>query len=105
MIKYAMVFITAPNKNEAEKISRVLLDKRLIACANIIENVKSAFWWHDKLESAEEVLLIAKTSASLIKKLIKAVKAVHSYDIPEIIAFPVADGYKPYLKWISEVVT
>lgn len=104
-MKYAMVFITAPTKNEAEKISKVLLNKRLIACANIIGRVKSTFWWQDKLENAEEVLLIAKTTEALVKKLIKTVKTVHSYDTPEIIAFPVIDGYKPYLKWISEVVT
>ena len=105
MMKYAIVFITAPTKNEAERISHVLLDKRLIACANIIEGVKSTFWWQGKLENAEEVLLIAKTSASLIKKLIKTVKTAHSYDTPEIIAVPIIEGYKPYLKWISEVVT
>lgn len=104
MIRYAMVLITAPTKKEAEKISRVLLERRLVACANIIGRADSNFWWQGKLENAKEFLLITKTAGILVKKIIKTVKAVHSYDTPEIIAIPIVEGYKPYLKWINEAV-
>ncbi len=98
-----MVFITISNKEEAERIGNVLLDKRFIACANIIENVDSRFWWKDKKEKAKESLLIAKTKKNLLGKLIKIVQKEHSYDVPEIIAIPIIAGYKPYFNWISEV--
>ena len=97
-----MVFITTANKKEAERISRVLLDERLIACANIVGGVDSRFWWKGKKEKARECLLIAKTRKSLFKKLIKVVKKEHSYDVPEIIAIPIIAGYEPYLDWLKD---
>ncbi len=98
---FIVVFITTANKGEAERISRILLDARLIACANIIKDVDSRFWWKEKKEKAREYLLIAKTRKALFKKLIKVVKKEHSYDVPEIIALPIISGHKPYLDWIT----
>lgn len=102
-MQYVMVFITTPNKKEAEKISRVLLDKRIIACVNIIGGIDSHFWWKGKKQKAKECLLIAKTAKSLMKKLIKIVKSEHSYDVPEVIAIPIIAGYRDYLDWIGRV--
>ena len=96
-----VVFITTANKKEAEKISSRLLDARLIACANIMENVDSRFWWKGKKEKARECLLIAKTKKPLFNRLIKKVQREHSYDVPEIIAIPIIAGHKPYLDWIA----
>ncbi|MFC1621301.1 divalent-cation tolerance protein CutA [Candidatus Omnitrophota bacterium] len=100
-MQYAVVFITTSSKKEAEKISRVLLDTRLIACANIIKGVDSRFWWKGKKEKASECLIIAKTRKALFNKLAKVVKKEHSYKVPEIIAIPIIAGHKPYLDWIA----
>ena len=101
-MKYAVVFITTANKREAERISRVLLDARLIACANIVKGLDSRFWWKGKKEKARECLLIAKTRKPLFNKLVKTVKKEHSYDVPEIIALPITAGHNAYLDWISD---
>jgi periplasmic divalent cation tolerance protein len=99
---YIVVFITAGSKEEAEKIASGLLVDKLAVCVNIIENVDSHFWWQGKLDRAKEALLIIKTRKSLFNKLEKKVKSLHSYEVPEIIALPIAAGNKPYLDWINE---
>ncbi|MEM2759111.1 MAG: divalent-cation tolerance protein CutA [Candidatus Methanomethylicia archaeon] len=102
--EYIVVLITTPSISEAEKIVNALLEEKLIACANIIENVKSKFLWMGKMEEAQEALIVIKTKKELIEKLYTRVKSLHSYTVPEIIAIPIIAGYKPYLQWISEVV-
>jgi len=97
-----VIFITAANKKEAEKIASVLIKEKLAACVNIIENVHSLFWWQGKVDSAQEVLLIVKSRKTLMNKLIKKVKSLHSYEVPEIIALPIVSGDKKYLEWINE---
>jgi len=101
MIQYIIVFITAANKSEARKISDSLLDKRLIACANIIDGVDSYFWWKARKEKAKECLIIAKTVKPAFKGLVKVVRHIHSYETPEIIAIPIAAGSRDYLDWIG----
>jgi periplasmic divalent cation tolerance protein len=96
-----VIFVTAANKREAEKISRVLIREKLAACVNIIENVHSLFWWQAKIDSAKEALLIIKTRKALIDKVIRKVKSLHSYAVPEIIALPIIAGNKKYLEWID----
>ena len=97
-----MVIIACPSPNEAAKIKNILLDNHLVACVNIIKEVDSFFWWHGKIDSASEVMLLAKTTTAKFKKIITCVTAVHSYDVPEIIAVPIIDGNKPYLDWIDD---
>ncbi len=104
-MQYVVVFVTAANKKEARKISSVLLNKRIVACTNTIDKIESLFWWKSKLERSKETLLIAKTKRSLLKKLITTVKKLHSYEVPEIIALPILEGYKPYLEWIKKETT
>lgn len=100
--KYVVVFITTKNITEAKKISERLLNERLAACINIVKGVQSMFWWEGKVDKAFEALLIVKTKKSLLQKLIKTVKSSHSYTVPEIIALPIIDGNKDYLKWIDK---
>jgi len=102
--KYIVVFITTGSTEEAQQISRILLEQRKVACVNIIPKVDSLFWWEDKLDSAQENLLIAKTKASLLPEIINLVKKVHSYDVPEIIALPIVGGNQEYLEWIEKSV-
>ena len=99
---YVVLFITTDSTEEARQISRVLLEHKKAACVNIISNVDSRFWWENKLDSARENLLIAKTKASLLPEITKLVKETHSYDVPEIIALPIVGGNQDYLDWIGE---
>ena len=99
---YIVVFITASSKKEARKIARGLLEEKLVACVNIIDEVESLFWWQGKIDSAKEALLVSKTKKELFNKLAKKVKSLHSYSVPEIISLPIISGNKDYLKWIKE---
>lgn len=99
---YAVVFITANTDGEAQRIAALLLEQRKAACVNIIPQVDSRFWWEGKLNSAQESLLIIKTRTSLLPEIIRLVKEVHSYTVPEIIALPIIGGNGDYLDWIGK---
>lgn len=99
---HIVVFVTAKDKQEAQKIVRRLVEDKLIACANIVDGVKSVFWWQGKTDEADETLLIMKSEKRLFKKIAAAVKALHSYDLPEVIALPIVEGSADYLKWMKE---
>lgn len=101
-MKYCIVKSTASNKEEAVKLSRFLVENKLIACANIIENITSIYNWDGKLNQDNEVLIIMKTKIELYDKVEEAIKKLHSYDTPEIIVTPVISGSKEYLDWINE---
>ncbi|MDD2752833.1 MAG: divalent-cation tolerance protein CutA [Candidatus Omnitrophica bacterium] len=98
---YILVFVTAGNKKEAKKIAAGLIKQRLAACVNIVDKVDSLFSWEGKTQKAKETLLIIKSKQEKIAEIIKAVKSLHSYKIPEIIALPIISGDKPYLRWID----
>jgi len=95
------IYITAKDKQEAEKIGHYLVKQRLAACVNIVAKINSMYWWKNKIEKSQESLLIAKTKFSLVKKIIKEVKSLHSYSCPCIIALPIVDGNSDYLEWIK----
>jgi len=96
------VFVTVPNKKEANKIASALIKDRLVACVNIVDNIKSVYRWKGKVENSKELLLIIKTKKSAVVKLIKKIKSLHSYTVPEIIAFPITGGNKEYLEWVND---
>ena len=102
---YIVVLITVPGSQEAQQLSKLLLEQKKAACVNIISGVNSRFWWQGQLDSAEENLLIVKTKASLLPELISLVKGAHSYEVPEIIALPVIGGNQDYLEWIEGSVS
>jgi periplasmic divalent cation tolerance protein len=99
-----VIFVTTGTEAEAHKIAELLLTNRKAACVNIVPGVESSFWWQGKLDSAQESLLIIKTRASLLHEVIELVKSIHSYQVPEIIAFPIIGGNEEYLKWIDDEV-
>ena len=101
---YCIAIITCPSKKEAVKVKGLLLHNHLVACVNIIKGVDSFFWWQGKIDSASEVMLLAKTTRANFKKIITCVTEVHPYDVPEIIAIPIIDGNKPYLDWIDDIL-
>lgn len=101
MSSYVVVFMTAASEEEASKIVRSLLKQRLITCGNIVGPISSLFWWEGKIDEAREFLVIMKSQRNLFKKLSERVKALHSYEVPEVLALPVIDGFPSYLNWVS----
>jgi periplasmic divalent cation tolerance protein len=99
--KYIIVLVTTASKQEAEKIAQHLLEAKLIACANIVGPVCSLFRWVDKMERAEEHLILMKSREDLFEKVVEAVKALHSYDVPEILALPIVGGSRDYVDWLE----
>lgn len=97
------IYITAPSKDEAEKIAKILLEKRLAACVNIFP-VKSYFWWEEKIDEAEEYAMIVKTRSEKFSEIREVVKDIHSYSVPCICAIPIERGLKEFLDWIDETV-
>ena len=82
-------------------LSHALVDEKLIACANRFP-VQSIYRWQDNVENEAEVMLVCKTLASNLDALVKRVKVLHAYDVPEIIALPILGGSKDYLDWVGE---
>lgn len=100
--KFCVVFITAPSLEEGKKIATGLVDAKLAACINLVPHIESVYRWEGKIEAANEVLLVAKTTMEKFKKLETWVKAHHSYTVPEIITLPITAGSSPYLQWLQE---
>jgi periplasmic divalent cation tolerance protein len=100
--RYIVILITSDSIEEADHIARVLLEKKKVACINILRGIDSYFWWEGKVDSARENLLIAKTRASLLPEVVALVRKIHSYDVPEVIALPIIGGNQDYLEWIDQ---
>jgi periplasmic divalent cation tolerance protein len=101
MADYIQVLTTAGSEEEAERIGTELLDRRLAACVQTIGPILSRYRWQGKLEQAREWQCLAKTEAALYEQVEAAIRAVHSYEEPEIIAIPVLAGSRGYLDWVS----
>jgi periplasmic divalent cation tolerance protein len=101
---YIIVLVTTANKSEAEKISEELLKGRIIACANIINPVTSFFNWQGKMDKCEECLVVMKSRRDLFADLANRVKKLHSYEVPEVLAFPIVDCSESYLAWLKSVL-
>lgn len=99
---YIVILITCANKKEARAIAGGLIKDKLAACVNILAGVESTFWWENKVERQEEVMLVVKSKKTKLARIIKKVKSLHSYSVPEIIALPIIAGDRHYLKWIDE---
>lgn len=98
-----VVFITSSDENEAARIAKTLVESRLAGCVNIVKNIRSIYSWQGKVEDEQEVLMVLKTQRNLFDPLVKKVKELHSYTVPEIIALPIIEGSEDYLKWLREV--
>ena len=99
--KYMQVTTTTDSRDEAEKLSRFVVDNRLAACAQIVGPITSTYWWQGKVEVAEEWMIFMKTTAAHVDELVTRVQAEHSYDTPEIVATPIVAGNPGYLEWIA----
>ena len=96
------IYMTAPNKAEAEQIVRSLLSARLIACANVTAPVTSHYWWGGQIETSEEVSVIMKSTSALYPKVEAVIKAQHSYDCPAIVSWALTQGNAEYFDWIDQ---
>jgi periplasmic divalent cation tolerance protein len=97
-----VIYITAPNEEEAAGLARALVDAKLAACVNMVSNVRSIYSWKGSIEDDREHLMIVKTHRHLFDRLAEKVREMHSYDVPEIIALPIVEGSPDYLKWLQE---
>ena len=95
------VFMTAANREEAARLADLLVGARLAACVQILPEIESVYRWQGRIERQSEVLLIAKTSRLRLAELEREVKALHSYEIPEIVAVEITAGFAPYLEWLA----
>ena len=98
---YVVILVTTSSKSEAETIAQDLLENKLIACANIIGPVSSHFHWEKKVERAEEYLVLIKSRLDLFDAVSDRVKALHSYETPEILALPLVAVSKAYFDWLE----
>ncbi|WP_459852058.1 divalent-cation tolerance protein CutA [Humidesulfovibrio idahonensis] len=97
-----MVYVTAPSRAEAESLAHLAVEGRLAACANILPGMRSLYWWQGRLEQADEVVLILKTTEALVPALTEALTRAHSYDCPCVVALPIAAGNPDFLRWIED---
>ncbi|MEJ2251732.1 MAG: divalent-cation tolerance protein CutA [Candidatus Lokiarchaeota archaeon] len=103
-ISYLIFFVTVPSIEEGEKIANLLLEKKIVACVNIIKGITSIYRWKGSVHKDTEHLLIIKTTQKRSEDLIKTIENVHSYETPECVGFEIDNGSENYLKWIKEVV-
>jgi periplasmic divalent cation tolerance protein len=96
-----VVFSTCASTEEAHRLARALVEKRLAACVNVMPGIRSVYRWKDAIEDEEEVLLLIKTSRALLQELTDEIERLHSYEVPEVIALQVVDGSERYLAWMN----
>ena len=94
------VYITCKDAEEARKIGRDLVEKRLAACTNILDGMTSFYWWEGEVQDDRETVLIAKTRADLMEDIVKRIGEIHSYDVPCVVGLPIAEGNPAYLDWV-----
>ena len=97
-----LVMVTAPDEAAAAAIGRALVEERLAACVNLIGPIRSIYRWEDAVADEGEYLLLIKTRASLYTALEARVRALHSYQVAEVIALPISRGSAPYLQWLAQ---
>jgi periplasmic divalent cation tolerance protein len=101
---FVIIFVTASDYDEAKNIGKTLVEERLVACANVIRDVHSIYWWKGEIEESGEALLVLKTKREKVAAVAKRVGELHSYENPEVIAVPISEGKKEYLDWVEEEV-
>jgi periplasmic divalent cation tolerance protein len=102
MTEYIVVLVTVQKEEEAAEIAREIVGGKLAACVNIVRGVRSIYRWKGKTEDEGEVLMVVKTRRALFPDLMKRVKELHRYSVPEIIALPIVEGSEDYLGWLKE---
>ncbi len=99
-----VVLVTCPTRAVARRLANQLVKDRLAACVNVLPGIDSTFWWQGKIDRCREVLLLIKTTAGRFPQLSRAVTELHPYEVPEVIALPLAAGHRPYLAWVQNAL-
>lgn len=102
MTEFIQVSTTTDKREDAEHISKAIVENRLAACVQISGPVTSIYRWNDNMEESEEWLLTMKTSKNIYPRLEQAIKNFHPYEVPEIVAVPIIAGSKDYLDWLEK---
>lgn len=97
-----VILVTAPDADAGAQIGRALVAERMVACVNLVPRVRSIYRWEGRVEEEDEVLLLIKTRADRLDAVRERVVALHPYDVPEVLALPVAGGSAAYLEWVRE---
>ncbi|MBV8864433.1 MAG: divalent-cation tolerance protein CutA [Acidobacteriaceae bacterium] len=104
MLGFLVVFCTCGSEEEALRLAHALVENRLAACVNILPPIQSVYRWKGEVQSAEEYLLLIKTTEERFDALHNTITDLHSYDTPEVIGLPVTDGSEKYLAWLRQSV-
>jgi len=96
-----VILITTP-VDKGEEIANFIIENKLGACVNVVKEVKSIYWWKGNIEKDTEALLVVKTSVEKFNQLMREVRKIHPYTVPEIIALPIVAGNPEYLKWLDD---
>ena len=96
-----LVFTTLPSADKAAELAKLLVNERLVACANLLPAVRSIYRWQGELHDENEVLVLLKTRAEHLERLKLRILEVHPYEVPEVLAVPIESGYQPYLDWLG----
>lgn len=102
--EHCVVYITCPDHDAGELLAGALVERKLVACVNVIDGVTSLFHWEGRVDRDPEVLLVIKTRTELLDVIEQCVNEVHPYDVPEVIALPIIGGSRKYLDWIDSSV-
>ncbi len=104
MSERVVALSTVANASDAERISRALVEQGLAACVNVVPGVVSIYRWQGEVPKEQEFLLVIKTRAEALEPLRVALVALHPYEVPELVAWPIGAGHEPYLRWIDDSV-
>ena len=104
MSEQLVVLMTAGSQEEADRVAQALVSEMLAACVNVVPGVTSIYKWEGKVQRDQEWLLVAKSRRDVLDALVRRVQALHSYDVPEIIALPLVGGSESYLRWLDREV-
>ncbi|MFX0029346.1 MAG: divalent-cation tolerance protein CutA [Candidatus Hermodarchaeota archaeon] len=103
-MNYYLFLVTVPNNKEGQRIARILVESKIVACVNIIKNISSIYRWKGEIEEDTEHLLLIKTTEEKSELLIEKIREAHSYENPECIGFKIEKGSEKYLNWIKDIV-
>ena len=100
-MSHSLIYVTAPNRVAALKIARILVESRLVACANVVDGATSLYWWEGRVQEEPEAILVAKTVSSNISATVDKIVELHDYSCPCVVALDIAQGNPAFLDWIT----